>query len=429
VNSSTFNSKAGIDSDSIRCTEVRLVMVSAVVVATLALGLAPWLHHWIPTLIHLQAPRGPVSWRWDGQTCLLAFVIALPLVVWTLVLQWECRTARKLPRWCSWFFAFCLVIAASAGSNQDKVSWFFLEAVKVRAAAFSYPRAVAFWKAENLKFDAQRVVTTKPQILLLGSSQLNFAIEADRIAEARPGFSVRKKALPGFNAMSYQLAVPELNLKAGDVVVCWLSEFDFFREDRVPANRLRSSSVLGTVPSLVRCLDSERAANVEPIMDLTLAGVMPVWRLRDLHRTLVFNFWWREKLSASADAAFQDPMAADITKQGQNLARSVRRGALVDANFNSFETFAETLTGEGIHLLVVEGQSHPISRQVYDPAFRGETRERLETMATQIGFEYRSEDMLPNFSADDFADVYHLNSRAMRRFSDYLITQLPDSTN
>ena len=389
--------------------------VFAVVIAGLV---APWLRHWLPTLIHMQFPTGGTNWEWDLKACLIAGAVSLPLVLWALAIRLEFSRRLLIPRWLPWLGAPSLVGLASFFSSHHKAQWYFLEAVKVRAEAYSYPRSMAFWQSEIQRFDAERKDDTKSQILFIGSSQMNFAVDAKQFAAARPDARIRKKTLPGFSASHYVLAERELDLRPNDLVVCWLSEFDFFREDELPANRLRTSSSLGSFPALLGSLGARCVANLEPLMDLFAASVLSAWRQRDLYRALSLNFWWRS--NTRSEAVFQRPEESDIERQGQNLIHSVRRGTLLDANFDSFKKFATQLRAKKVGLLVVEGQTHPISAKLYDPEFREETRKRLRLMAERERFTYLDESVLPIFGSHDFADVYHLNSNACLRFTEFL---------
>lgn len=375
-------------------------------------------------LVTLRTPE--CLWRWGdvlrpslvlGAAC----VCALPFV-WLAGVRAEMRRADR-PRVAFAFAAVSAVVTATIAAVLFASAWprwLFLEAVKVRSEPFSFARSLAFWQRDAQEWQP---ASGRVSTFLVGSSQMNFAVDAEMLSRQLPQVRVQKRCLPGFGVMQYAMVAPELLDRRADIVVCWLSEFDTFRDDRVPANRLRAFARWPQVWRLSLTLGQRESwRNRVEMSDLALASLMPFWRDRDLLRRLALHFWWRGQDGAQG----QPPkwMGGDADRQRANLARSIRRTRLVAANFRAFRSFVRHVTSRGIRVLVFEGATNALYTSAYDPRFRVETRERLQDMAREERFVYVDEGQMPVFGAGDFCDAYHLNRQARRRFTTYLATRL-----
>ena len=108
-----------------------------------------------------------------------------------------------------------------------------------------------------------------------------------------------------------------------------------------------------------------------------------------------------------------------------NLKRSIGYKEMVEANFASFAVFARHQQQQDVKLIVVEGQVHPKARAAYDiDGLQQTTRKRLRKMATEYGFQYFDNPQMPSFTADDFADAYHLNQQGRIKLSSFLSEKL-----
>ena len=107
------------------------------------------------------------------------------------------------------------------------------------------------------------------------------------------------------------------------------------------------------------------------------------------------------------------------------LKKNVGEKELVEANFRSFQMFAELQKKQQARLVVLEGQVHPAARTAYDTDdLQQATRERLKAMAAETEFTYIANEQMPEFGSDDFADAYHLNATGRKKLSTFLSTVL-----
>jgi len=388
----------------------RLIPVAAV----LAL---PFLRTGAAYLVNLRPPDRLADWRGALTVRPMAFaalLCLLPLVWWLGVLLEKRRPGRVLRRVP---VAAALAVLAVGGLcvafEQRRVQWFCLEAARVRIKRNSFARNVINWKYDSLTHVPK---PGKPLVVLLGSSQMESAVDEHLLAEGLPGVRVKKKWLRGFSIVQYLVVAPEVLEQRPAAIVCWLSEFDAFREERLPTNRLALFSRPATLATLASTLGpAECWLNRAELADMAFAALVPLWRDRDLLRVFFRRFWWR-----LPEVEPKPRMADVIARERENIRRAVRRTRLVEANFRSFRRFAEVVTAHGVRLFVFEGSTHPDGTSIYDPSFRPETRRRLERMAREVGFEYVPEERMPRFSRADFRDIYHLNTLARARFTRFL---------
>jgi hypothetical protein len=301
---------------------------------------------------------------------------------------------------------------------HPRAQWFFIETSKIRLAPTTFPRALMFWRGSDLKETWPRGNT----VALLGSSQMNFAVDQDRLQTALPEKTVAKRALPGLGIMQYALLGDQLIERGASCAVCWISDFDAFREEAIPANRLRYFATLKNTRELAQVLGiAESWRNRGALADMFAAALCPLWRDRDVISRVAKDFWRPlGRMNAMDDPSTGSNPSGSHDKQGAHLERLIRRTRLLEANFRSFNRFADTLSNHGVALVVFEGHTNPEAMANVNPAFRSETRQRIHRMAGIAGFTYVDETDMPALTAADFQDAYHLNDEARKRFTLYL---------
>ena len=400
--------------------EQDVARVCALAAPLVALFSIPFLRRAAAYVVNLKRVADwvePAAWQ-DPLALAVAVAVSLLPVCWWLTVRWEARhpdaARRKLP------LAACLALGlfavANAVSARPRPLWLCMEAVKVRADAFSYARAVAYWKTRALSRDAGA-----RRLVVVGSSQINFAVNAEQLQKGCPALAVEKWPLPAFGPMQYALAASEFLNPSPAGVVCWLSEFDFFREDSLPTNRLRYFASLRGTGRLARRLGPSLAcANRAALADLAVAACLPLWRCRDMARSTLAAFWWPETGAAVGDSA-RDTQQIGFEVGLRNLARTIRRTSLTEANFAAFADFAMEARSRGAHLIVLEGCSHPDAMVAYDPGFRAETARRLAELARSVGYTFIGSAEMPAFTAADFLDTYHLGEAGSERLTRFLI--------
>jgi len=411
---------AKVNAKAILETEAKVAGVVSFLAPLTVLLLAPVLRglaHWLVVL------QPPAQWTRlaafsSAGTWALFFVALLVPLAWRTVALRQARRGESIRQGLPVAALAAVVLFALANVIlvQHRVFWTIDEASKIRLEPFSFLRALASWRTTPAAASDQTTV------LAVGSSQINSALCPDRFRLAAPSLGLIKRALPGLCAMQYAAAWPGLRACRPDFVVCWISEFDMFRDDELPVNRLRYFVTAAETAHIAADLGAaglwrERGA----LADLATAALCPLWRHRDLLRNLATQLWWKAPPSPPASEAQRQ---RDFQRVVDGMAAAVRRGRLLEANFLSFSRFARMVADSGAKLIVVEGSSHPAAMAVYDPAFRTETRLRLQAISRQTGFEYFSAAQMPAFSGADFADPAHLNADASACFTDWLAALL-----
>ncbi len=384
------------------------------------------------------------SLRWPPALLVGFVAFAAPWCWWLSISTQPVRS-----RWPSAALtAGLLLIAVNVALLHPRVNWFFVEWALVRTPNPSFARNTLMWEQRNFEHSEPQNVSL-PLVRLVGSSQIYQGTDLAVLAKQSPGVRWEKNCLAGFGPLQYLWLEGFLFSPRPRIIVCWLSEFDFFREDDLPVSRLR----WGATPAGLQRLDAvfeepivDHSARVQPLLagrnwspsvrdqwslrgdlaDLGVAATVPAWRLRDHFRRVVFHYW--EDVSHPPSVSPDGPqlaVSAEMEEAKTSLRNNVGRKRFVAANFRAFAHFARDCQHQGVTLLVCEGVTHPEAAAVYDPLYRVETRERLRQMAAEIGFRYLDEEHHPYFTADDFADPYHLNEAGRNRFSRFLASLLP----
>jgi hypothetical protein len=371
------------------------------------------------------------EWRvasYASRASLLAFAVGVPFCGWRLWLSVADRlSGRRTVSWGAAALALAVQFACVGAERVERVHWYAAEGAKRRLAPFTLPRAMLFWQTDDRRESWPR---DKRVIVLLGSSQLAFAVDARAAETALPGSVLVTRSLPGFSITQYlQVADPLAERGAADVV-CWISEFDVFREKRLPVNRLRYLAGGRSTVAMAGLLGPAGCFGQRgELADLATAVVLPQWRDRDTIREVAFDLWWPKLQSVEAmPVSGRDGQRHfNVEQQRANIRASIARTGMVEFNFASFEAFARRLKERGVRLHVFEGHTNirPLSPELV--AYRGEVRTRLQRLAGTIGFEYVSETRMPVFAESDFCDVYHLGEKGRAKFTAFLVERLGPS--
>ena len=169
---------------------------------------------------------------------------------------------------------------------------------------------------------------------------------------------------------------------------------------------------------------AERWLSRGDVADLWFAAHVPLWRNRDHFRRVAMDYWWKKSAPSQSGGKREVVLAEtpDLLEAIESLNNNVGHKDLVEANFRSFERFARELRDRGIRLIVIEGQVHPQARLAYDhDGLQQLTRSRLVSMADAFGFQFFDQSQLPAFTADDFADAYHLNGDGQAKLTNSLV--------
>lgn len=392
----------------------------------LAFLIVPLVHRYLLYVLYLE----PVDSSWQfAQAFQSKSALAVAIAVAALPWLWLCglKIGAKLTQsrfpWAV-LFAIGGVLSLSVALSTPRATWFFVEWTKIRTPNPSFARNTLFWEQRNF----EEIGNGATNVGLVGSSQTYQGFDLQQLHAECPQFTFEKNTLAGFGPMQYPFLADRLSERGFDIIVCQLSEFDFFREDFVPDNRLRwAASLDGTISVASTLTSDQQWANRGTLAEMTFASVVPLWRQRDHFRRTLFGYWWKKSDPPAASnhdtARLADAPGLEIAIT--YLKENVGHKSLVAANFKSFELFANRLQQQNVRMIVIEGLVHPQARAAYDTDdLQQKTRQRLITMAAEQNFQYFDQTQLPSFTAADFADAYHLNKTGRIRLSSFLASRL-----
>ena len=407
---------------------IRRAIIVSIVLAIIAVPLS---HRYLLWLIYLQ----PVGDEWQIGAAFRS-KISLAVGVAVAAIPWAWWAGIKLDLllkkvsvpWAA-LFSLTIIVAGCLLLSTSRATWFFVEWVKVRTPNPSFARNTLFWEHRN--FESVAPKNSIQKVGLVGSSQTYQGFDLNQLKSERPEIEFEKNTLAGFGPMQYPFVLPRICERNFDQIVCQLSEFDFFREDNLPVNRLRWGATAEGVTLLAGSLTKrEQFRDRGGLADVSFASICPLWRQRDHFRRTAFGYWWKKSDPLTSDDNNVTPKLADapaLIEAIEFLKRNVTADKqMVDANFRSFETFAKQVSERGISLVVIEGQVHPAARAAYDVggSMQMATRDRLSRMAKDLNFTYVDSDAMPAFTAEDFSDAYHLNPQGRAKLTSFLADQL-----
>lgn len=410
--------------------EQRLVKWLCWLSPMIAIVLVPVIHRYLLTVLYLQPPAAgwDLSAAYQSKVSLAAAAMFPAFIgVWWLGLKLQPLLDRSRLPWAA-TLAVMAIPLCSLPFHNSRFTWFFVEWAIPRTPNPSFARNTLYWEQRNFEFVGPE--NGARSIGLVGSSQTAQGFDLDLMHSKLPDDRVEKKCLAGFGPMQYPFLLERIQERRFDVIVCQLSEFDFYREDTVPVSRLRWASGREGISHLWATLAlQQRWENRGNLADLWLAAKLPLWRHRDHIRRTMTDYWWkRSDPPKSRDAG--NGVLAEAPGLGEAIAflkKNIGHKNLVEVNFQSFALFARKLSSQGIELIVLEGQVHPDARKAYDTSgMQLATRQRLHAMANTYEFRYIDATIQPSFEADDFGDAYHLNSSGRLKLTEILLSCLEE---
>lgn len=317
-----------------------------------------------------------------------------------------------------------ILLVGSVVLNHPKARFTLEEAVKARAPQLDFVRNIVF-KQQQLRAAADQLPANQTRVALIGSSQINLGIDSESLKTQSGAEQVISVCMPGMVPIQYLALRDRLLDQKPTHVVCWLSEFDFFRETTLPTVRLRWCSAPPNVRQIAATLDAEqKLRNRSELADLFFASRVSIWQQRSLLQMALFRFCW--PWDAQQQDIDEDEAAIGGTLVGKdqgidNIRRNIQRTPMVDSNFAAFELFASGFPTANTRLIVIEGESHPDAMKVYAPEFRSETRKRLtELAAANSAVEYITAQQRPTFTESDWRDAVHLNAQGRQKLTRFV---------
>ena len=234
------------------------------------------------SILFLQPPQGISSSVRPVGIAGGLLLASIPVICW-VSLSVQPKRLRGCWDVIAFTCAFALTLLTGFLLDQDRMRFVLEEAVKSRATQTDFTRNIAF-KQQLLRQHRPEVEIGKSRVLIIGSSQINLGIDAQQLQKDTGSEEVLSACMPGMVPLQY------LALSGGVVeqrpthVVCWLSEFDFFRETSLPTVRLRwCMDRENLIPGRFRRCRPRSGLEIEAkIADLTTARFTTLWQQRSL---------------------------------------------------------------------------------------------------------------------------------------------------
>ncbi|MEO1524575.1 MAG: hypothetical protein AAFX06_04025 [Planctomycetota bacterium] len=383
-------------------------------------------------ILFLQQPN---NWSSLLSMKILAPAIAIPTVAmvgWSISIRLSDRFQRTTQSLLSIAVIAVTLVGCGLAFTHPRAVFVLREAVKSRAVQASFVRNMAF-KQELFATPATAPTAGQTRIALVGSSQINLGIDPESLKQQTGSDRIVSACMPGMVPTQYLAISREVRNQQPTHVVCWLSEFDFFRETKLPVIRVRWVCDPQSVGELGEAMTpAERFEHRGELADLVFAAASPIWKLRSMFQLIAFRFWWtwdQDVTELDEDEKRIGGRLVDKDAGIKNAKQNIQRTPLVELNFRAFEGFAKNITDSGAILVVLEGESHPDTMAAYPSEFRAETRERLQDSAQAIGFNYVTSDGMPTFVETDWRDAVHLNANGQEKLTHFVadyLAQLSD---
>ena len=298
-----------------------------------------------------------------------------------------------------------------------------MEWAKIRTPP-SFAKQTLYWEQRKFQSSSACKKTSAVKTFhFIGSSQTAQSTDIELICKKFKQGYFEMNWLNAFEPIEYQFLWSRISERNPDVIVCWLSEFDFYRGSEIHVNRLRWAADTQSVATLTQQLDCPLLWDSRgKVADLSMSACLPLWRNRDHIRRVIFNYWWKSLKTKREENAFLKGIR--FIRKKEFLEKAVHDSRMLEVNFQCFEQFAQSCKDSKVDLIVFEGQSNPVAMKVYNPSYRVDTRKRLKEMSQSCGFQYYDQRKIPRFSGEEFLDATHLNEQGRNRWSNFLAKTL-----
>ncbi len=377
-------------------------------------------------LLH-SGPEAPTSVfdAYSPRDVFLSCILGLiPAVAYWLSLR--PRIARRLEsRWLG--FAICVSIAIGtlllvpSPVANPRLGNLYREVILTRTKNPSAAKYRLQWMTQQSVLESDDF-----RIGLVGSSQVAAGFDRDMMSDALGNSSAELGLVLGMTPPQYLMLAENVNRQRFDVVVCYLSEFDFYRDEGITAERLAWGAAPGFATDLASQATSQQLfRDRSEFAWISLAQWSTLWRHREHLRNTLFHWWEDLRSHRESHANVVDMIAsqADASAETLETLRAADHEYL-GANFWSFQQFCNKVSARGTAIIIIEGACHSEVMSEFPNAARRQTRQTLREIASGCGATYLAEDQIPSFSDSDFVDGTHLGAVGRERLTRFLVDHL-----
>jgi hypothetical protein len=296
---------------------------------------------------------------------------------------------------------------------------------------YSTPKMDSFFRLEaKLRMMDDREAGRR--VFLTGSSQTREDFDAEYLNRAFRGEGVvfHNLGISG-GAQPIELAMIEDRLfeKHPDVIVHTTYVGSFYT--RFSLLKLKYHFDPAILPWLRRTMGYPRMiGRRDAFIEAFLSMSSPLYRFRGslqrIGRTYVKNRIGRGHRTGPILYAYEEakPPSYYLDEIERVQGNKFRFNGQTEINEALFERFAADILARGIDFILIEGPTHPLIRRCYSAEVDRRYRAFLAGVSDRLGFDYLTEEDLPDFSEDDFIDFTHLNEGGRAKLSRFLETYL-----
>lgn len=255
--------------------------------------------------------------------------------------------------------------------------------------------------------------------VLGGSSQVRAEIDDRLLNQAlAPRVFATELHFPGNKGFDFLFLERALRRQEADVIVCYLSEGNFFGEGLSAGFALFFS--WGDLADFLR-LGGRPGWGAKGIGYGMLGDMLPLFRLRDALAQRLLGAETANIKQRQRDEA----LASNLEQRAADAAANYRAGPQTAFEMGAFEQFVARCQARRIAVVLCCGQLNPILSSKLDPALRPRMVSFLQQLAARHGNVTLVEPgALPVHSAEDYEDLTHVNRAAQERFTEAIVRVL-----
>ncbi len=339
------------------------------------------------------------------------------LFAWSISLRVSSRSLRSWRVIAS--LAVLLMISLDRMMGQSRLQQIVCTAIKHRAHPerdFFIRNAAVF----NTAGMEQETPSTKPRLIVLGSSQLNLGLDHERLQKMLPSLQVERRSVAGMGPVGTLMTSPQVGIRPGDIVLVYWSEFDVgaMSITILDANWLRPfGNTAGLASLLAHMNNADVSLDLVSRLDVHVSSWSSFWRMRDGWSLLVH----RLAGDAGGDEGSMISRAARLEEQKTGYALGLEREETFRMGLAAAQTLVRSWRKAGAEVVVMEGSVNPVMHQIATAERKQEVVVALREDCMMHGARFvPAGEQVFRPQPEHWVDGTHLNEEARKAFTLYV---------